>query len=229
MALARGVFVAIALLCLEALGLLEKPIVDFQGDSPSIPITRANIICSQDDYVGVHIAAGNLATDLQQVTDIERSVIQWQGPNSISSDSSNNETAIIVGSLSSSLIRHLHERGLIDVSDLEGKWETFMTAVVTAPLPVASQALVIAGSDKRGTIFGIYTLSEQSGQSPYATVAANRWGLCEIANHAVADTTSSRMSHQRSTMRSTLCPRESYKGSQASSTEDSLSTTRNRH
>lgn len=39
--------------------------------------------------------------------------------------------------------------------------------VVPAPLKGMEEALVIAGSDKRGTIYGIYELSEQIGVSPW--------------------------------------------------------------
>jgi hypothetical protein len=39
--------------------------------------------------------------------------------------------------------------------------------VVKDPLPGVEQALVIAGSDRRGTIFGIYQLSEMLGVSPW--------------------------------------------------------------
>lgn len=41
-----------------------------------------------------------------------------------------------------------------------------MTSVVHNPLPEVDEALVIADRDKRGTIFDIYTLSEQAEQSP---------------------------------------------------------------
>jgi len=50
-------------------------------------------------------------------------------------------------------------------------------AVVEKPFPGVSRALVIAGSDKRGTIYGIHTLAEQSGQSPlhwFADVPAKK-------------------------------------------------------
>lgn len=168
----RG-FLVIALLCSEAFGFLETPIVDFQEHSGSIPIAHADIICSRDDEVGVHIAVGNLASDLNQITGVDRRVLEWQDSDDPVSNSLDHATAVIAGSLNSSLIRHLADEGLIDVSDLEGKWETFMTTVVAGALPSIDRALVIAGSDKRGTIFGIYTLSEQSGQSPYATAATS--------------------------------------------------------
>ncbi|MDR0842834.1 MAG: glycosyl hydrolase 115 family protein, partial [Acidobacteriota bacterium] len=52
------------------------------------------------------------------------------------------------------------------VKPIEGKWESFFIQTVTKPLPGVEKALVIAGSDKRATIFGIYDLCEQMGVSP---------------------------------------------------------------
>ena len=58
----------------------------------------------------------------------------------------------------------------LDVSAIEGKWESYLIQTVDGNL-------VIAGSDKRGTIFGIYDLSEKIGVSPwhyFADVPAQR-------------------------------------------------------
>jgi hypothetical protein len=55
----------------------------------------------------------------------------------------------------------------IDVAAIKGKWESYFTQVVPNPLPGVDSALVICGSDKRGAIYGIYDLSEESGQSPW--------------------------------------------------------------
>ncbi len=52
----------------------------------------------------------------------------------------------------------------IDVSAIAGKWESFLIQVVPKPLPGVASALVICGSDKRGTIYGIYDMSEQIGR-----------------------------------------------------------------
>ncbi|MGH8166125.1 MAG: glycosyl hydrolase 115 family protein, partial [Woeseiaceae bacterium] len=77
-------------------------------------------------------------------------------------------TAVIVGTLGRSapiddLVRH----GKLDVSEIQGRWESFVMEVVDAPSPGVDRALVIAGSDKRGTIYGIYDLSEHIGVSPW--------------------------------------------------------------
>ena len=75
---------------------------------------------------------------------------------------------IIIGTLGKSrIIDDLVKAGKIDTSQIAGKWESFFLQVVPNPLPDVSSGLVIAGSDKRGTIYGIYDLSEQIGVSPW--------------------------------------------------------------
>ncbi len=62
----------------------------------------------------------------------------------------------MVGTLKSRYIRELVKAKKIDASLLEGKNEKYLMTVVSAPLNGVNEALVIAGSDKRGTIYGIY-------------------------------------------------------------------------
>jgi hypothetical protein len=50
---------------------------------------------------------------------------------------------------------------------IHGKWESYITHVVDNPLPGVDRALVIAGSDMRGTIYGLYDVSEAMGVSPW--------------------------------------------------------------
>lgn len=159
----RTILRALALLPLGSWALLEESIVEFNASPSCLDITSADILCSSGDEVGVHIAAGSLATDLEQITGNGRSMLKMTGID----DAPTRDTVIIAGSLNSTLIKHLSSTGLLDVSGLQGKWESFMTAVVDNPLASVRRAFVIAGSDKRGTIYGIYTLAEQAGQSPY--------------------------------------------------------------
>jgi hypothetical protein len=75
---------------------------------------------------------------------------------------------VIVGTIGhSALVDGLARAGKIDIAPVAGKWEACLTQVVDNPMPGVARALVIAGSDKRGTIFGIYTMSEQIGVSPW--------------------------------------------------------------
>lgn len=42
-----------------------------------------------------------------------------------------------------------------------------MSVIVQNPLPGIQEAMVIVGSDLRGTIYGLYDISEQAGVSPW--------------------------------------------------------------
>jgi hypothetical protein len=158
-----GLCVAICTLWAQsACALLEEKFVSFAAGNGTLNIAEATILADADDSVGVHIALKSLMVDLEQITGM-RPIYQDYTANSTLSTI---RGSIIVGSVHSSLIQELSARGVFDVSDIEAKWEVFKTAVIDQPLPGIDQALVIAGSDKRGTIFGIHTLAEQSGQSP---------------------------------------------------------------
>ena len=74
---------------------------------------------------------------------------------------------VIVGSLKSGLIQQLVKAGKVDGKQLEGKTEKYLLQVVDNPVGGVGRALVIAGSDKRGAIYGAYELSRQMGVSPW--------------------------------------------------------------
>ncbi|KAI7774962.1 hypothetical protein LA080_007515 [Diaporthe eres] len=84
------------------------------------------------------------------------------------SDPDLSSVVVIAGTVgNSTLIDALVSSGTIGVSEIEGKWESFTSQLVSNPTDGVAQALVIAGSDPRGTIFGIYDVSEQIGVSPW--------------------------------------------------------------
>ncbi|MFN7054939.1 glycosyl hydrolase 115 family protein [Hyphomonas sp.] len=75
---------------------------------------------------------------------------------------------IIAGTIGrSGRIDALIAAGKLDVSAIDGVWEGFVQAVIEAPEAGIDRALVIAGADQRGTIFGLYELSERAGVSPW--------------------------------------------------------------
>ena len=76
--------------------------------------------------------------------------------------------AIIVGTLGRhALIDRLVREGRLDVTGVRGEWEAYVHQIVDSPAPGIDRALVIAGADRRGTIFGIYDLSQRIGVSPW--------------------------------------------------------------
>lgn len=109
---------------------------------------------------GVIRAFNDLQDDIFKVTDIK--------PVMNTGKISGAQNVIIAGTLGNSkLIDKLVAKKIIDADELKGKWEKFIIKTVKNPLPGIENALVIAGSDKRGTIYGIYDLSEQMGVSPW--------------------------------------------------------------
>ncbi|MFN6261826.1 MAG: glycosyl hydrolase 115 family protein [Chromatiaceae bacterium] len=122
----------------------------------------AQILINAKDHPGLQRAVQSLQQDLQKVTGQQLPV-----HHSVTADAAS-DLALIVGSLDqSALLADLVQRGKLDFSAIKGRWEAFQISLVEAPLPGISQALVIAGSDKRGAIFGIYDLAEQMGVSPW--------------------------------------------------------------
>lgn len=77
------------------------------------------------------------------------------------------QNCVIYGNVGrSQILRDLELNGIIDLSALQNKREVYLFQLVLNPTPDIANAIVIAGSDKRGTIYGLYHLSELLGVSP---------------------------------------------------------------
>ncbi|GAF63291.1 hypothetical protein BTS2_0182 [Bacillus sp. TS-2] len=75
--------------------------------------------------------------------------------------------AIIFGTIGrSTILTELDEKNLINLSEIKEKREVFLCQLVDHPIGGVEKAFVIAGSDKRGTIYGLFHLSERLGVSP---------------------------------------------------------------
>ena len=112
------------------------------------------------DYAGVLIAVKNLQTDIKKVT-TDTALLE-------TSHIDRYKNIIIIGTLGKNdLIDKLISEKKLDASNIKGKWEAHITQVIDQPFPGVKQALVIVGSDKRGTIYGVYELSAQIGISPW--------------------------------------------------------------
>ncbi|KXH28747.1 hypothetical protein CSAL01_10842 [Colletotrichum salicis] len=149
--------------------MFEKAIVTFSSpkDAETLDLVGATILVDESDPIGIHIAARNLAQDFGRVTQSEQSTVQVVQGTQVDA-ALGSAAAIIIGSIkSSSILQRLEQEGKLNFDEIRGKWESFSTSVVDQPLPGVQKALIIAGSDKRGAIFGAYTLSEQIGVSPW--------------------------------------------------------------
>ena len=118
------------------------------------------IYLSDNDYEGVKKIVQKFQEDIERVTNMKPSIISNEIPS--------NGTAIIVGTIgNSSLIDQLIEEKKLEVSLIKGKWETFLIQTIKDPFEGVEEALVIVGSDKRGTIYGMFDVSYEIGVSPH--------------------------------------------------------------
>jgi len=120
----------------------------------------SRLLVGESDFPGVKKIAGLFQKDLQYVSGNEVEVI-----NRADQASGN---MVIIGTVGKSMeIDQLVKSGKIDLSGLEGKREQFFIIPVRKPVKGVKNGLVIAGSDKRGTIYGMFELSKQMGVSPW--------------------------------------------------------------
>ena len=118
------------------------------------------IYVGTNDDRAVLRAANDLADDLARVTGV-RPHVQDSLP-------AGKNPAVIIGTIGkSAIIDQLAAEGKLDTNGIAGEWESDVLQIVKAPCPGTQRALIIAGSDRRGTIYGIYQLSELAGVSPW--------------------------------------------------------------
>jgi len=138
------------------------------GGQPGLQLAAPNspptILVAPKEHKGVFRAADDLATDFGRVL--------GNGSNATISTSgtlptNNSRPAIIVGTIGrSDLVDRLIASNQLDVSQIRGKWESYLSQVIT-DINNQPVGLAIVGSDMRGTIFGIYDISQQIGVSPW--------------------------------------------------------------
>jgi hypothetical protein len=154
----------ISLICLASTAASAQNMVSEVSTSGAFPVVTGNhvaaIYVDDSDYFLVKKATSFLQQDIKMVA--------GKSPSIQNQVSGSEENVIVIGSLQKSrAIRKLAEEGKIDTSDLSGQWESYKLQVVDHPFTGINKALVILGSDRRGTAYGVFTLSRQMGVSPW--------------------------------------------------------------
>lgn len=165
-------FIALSSLCLSAGSL--KPVNSYTSqESTAVPeiyttpveggfkLSGATILTDPNDFKVVGIAADMLADDIERVTGRRPHRTQTHSV----AETASGSPKLIAGTIGhSSLIDEMAKNGMIDVHDIKDKWESF---VITTVESTGAPILVIAGSDRRGTAFGLTSLSRAIGVSPW--------------------------------------------------------------
>ncbi|MDE6793981.1 MAG: glycosyl hydrolase 115 family protein, partial [Muribaculaceae bacterium] len=115
------------------------------------------VVVDRTDWKGVIRAAGDLADDIGKVTGTPSELFIFDP----GKRKGIKGKRILVGTIGKSPhIDRWIETGRLNVDSVKGQWESYVIDVI-------DDDLVIAGSDKRGTIYGIYELSRLMGVSPW--------------------------------------------------------------
>lgn len=138
-----------ALLSAMSMSAAERFVSFQQGDLLINGNDKVEIYMDANDCRGVSYAANALVKDIRNVSGSQATI------------TSNRKATILVGTIGhSAAIDQLVKQKRINGNLLKGKREKFIITVV-------DNQLIIAGSDRRGTIYGIYELSQQMGVSPW--------------------------------------------------------------
>ena len=120
----------------------------------------ANLYCDENDAKVVHIATSDLQKDINRVTGIT--------PEISTQFNTQQQYVVIIGSIGNNKqIAQLVKQNKLDISDISGQWEAYKIVVVEHPFSNVEKALVVVGSDRRGTAYGVYEISKQIGVSPW--------------------------------------------------------------
>ena len=125
---------------------------------------RVVFIYEDAAYSGVRKIADKVRKDISHVFGKEPSAVTVAGTEQLKGKYA---FPVIFGTIGMSpLMDGLISRGLIDVNGIRDKREVYSFNVISEPFEGADTALVICGSDKRGTIYGLFRISELLNVSP---------------------------------------------------------------
>lgn len=132
-----------------------------QGAFPLISArTSLSILIDDQDAEVVRIASEAVAKDLKLVGNKQPAVV--------TKTNEAGDYVIIAGTIGqSAYIDKLIKKQRPDIAKVTGKWESYIITTVEKPEKGIKQALVIAGSDRRGTAYGLFELSRMAGVSPW--------------------------------------------------------------
>lgn len=136
----------------NVLSVSEKP------TQKNFDLKSASILFDDDESVTVKTSISLFAEDIERVSGVKPELTN-EMPQS---------NAVIAGTIGSSRwIDQLVKSKKINVSKIANGWEQFAIKVVEKPFKGVDKALVIAGSDRRGTAYGLFSISEAIGVSPW--------------------------------------------------------------
>jgi hypothetical protein len=149
--------------------------VDFSLIENSKVVATLYIDEKDSEFDGISIVADLLKSDINRVlgekVDDEGKAIESENGLKVETDMSALSGRVIIagtyGENGNEVINQLIANGKINVKELDGRWERYQMQVIKNPLEGVDEALVIVGSDKRGTMYGMVHISDMLNVSPW--------------------------------------------------------------
>ncbi|MET0393867.1 MAG: glycosyl hydrolase 115 family protein [Chitinophagaceae bacterium] len=179
---AKKIFLPIVV-CFCSLYAGAQSLVTTTKTAGAFDISASLFICvAAGDHPVVQKAASLLQQDIEAVT--------GKRPGLVNTIPASAQQIIIIGSLDRSvLLRDLIGQKKFNPGVIKNQWEAYQLQTVANPVKGVGHALVIAGSDRRGTAFGVFELSRQIGVSPWywwADVPVKKSGTLYIKANKIA-------------------------------------------
>jgi len=154
----KKVFIYIFFCCVLIKG--KTQLVSEVKTASSFPLSNSIIYVDDADDALVKRSAELLQNDIEMVTGKKPVLV-----NNISTAPIGN--IIVIGTLEkSSLIKKLIAEKKIS-NTIKNKWEAYRVEAITNPFTRFKNGLIIAGSDRRGTAYGVFEVSKRIGVSPW--------------------------------------------------------------
>lgn len=133
--------------------------VTHESGKDYVDLTKATVVFDKDDWNVVKNAARLFASDVNLVTEKEIT---------LQNDLPTEGDIVLIGTIGKSKwIDQLAADKKINISAIKNGWEQFIITTLEHPFKGVDKALVIAGSDRRGTAYGVFSVSEAIGVSPW--------------------------------------------------------------
>ncbi|MBW0177921.1 glycosyl hydrolase 115 family protein [Sediminibacterium sp.] len=154
----RTVFLIIA--CIVSVTLTGQAIFSPTSTGNSFALGNTVIYVDKSEEALVHLTATLLQKDIKSVTGITAEITATVPENT--------GTLILLGTIGkSALLQTLEAKKLVTTKEILNKWEAYHLQTISNPLKGITNAIVIAGADKRGLAYGVFEFSKQLGVSPW--------------------------------------------------------------
>ncbi len=174
----------------QIIGALQKfLVIALLASVTAVPTKAANMNLFDGKVVASIVYDGAGGVPIAKAADLlshDLTSLTGRKPAVTSSFSGVRGPAVVIGLADSPEIAAILKANNISTAPIAGKWETYGRAVVPAPWNPKEKALVIFGSDTRGTIWGVIDLTREMGVSAWEW-----WADVKIrkVNHIAVDAT----------------------------------------